>query len=57
MMRERRRQKQKHLYFSIHFKSEENAAQKGERSICLQTENDIKSEKRKKGGGKVQDKE
>lgn len=56
-MRERRRQKQKHLYFSIHFKSEENAAQKGERSICLQTENDIKSEKRKKGGGKVQDKE
>lgn len=32
MMKERRRQKCKHLYFSIHVKHEENAAQKGERS-------------------------
>lgn len=56
-MEERRRQKGKHLYFSIHFKRKENAAQKGERSICLQTENDTKSEKRKEGGGKVQDEE
>lgn len=53
MMKEKRSQREQHLFFSICFKREETAAQKGLRSICLET--DTKSEKRKKRGGKEQD--